>query len=111
VSYSIGVVRATSANPVFLHLLDPNRVVPGLYFFVKGEWHCWLIAGDKLCKMQMWPAEASYFGDKPERDTDQRFPLLEIIAQRTLFQGMLRRSFITANLAENALVFRGSRGL
>ena len=32
--------------------------------------------------MQMWPVEANYFGDEPERSTDPSFPLLDMMAQR-----------------------------
>lgn len=67
-----------------------ERCVNCLSFYVRGEWHCWLPAGDKLHKMQMRPSEASYFGDAPERPTDQCFRLFHLMAQRSLFREMDR---------------------
>lgn len=67
-----------------------SSIVASLSFFVGGEWHCWLPVGGKLQKMKMWPYEASYFGDRPERGTDQFFPLFDLLAQRTLQPGMTR---------------------
>src|SRR5260370_22371117 len=94
--------------------MDPNRIVPCLSFFVNGEWHCWMAFGEKLEKMQMWPVEASYFGDKPERLTDQRFPILHLIAQHTLFADVLLQfrgiwndyQSLAASLAKLTLYYR-----
>ena len=68
--------------PFLAKPITMDRVIPCLQFYVGGEWHCWLPVGPQLQKMKMWPSEAKYFGDKPERDTDQLFPLLDFIAQR-----------------------------
>ena len=63
--------------------ISPGHPILSLSFFVQDEWHCWLPHGDKLVKMKMWPVESTYFGDKPERDSDQDFALLNLMAQRT----------------------------
>lgn len=72
--------------------LGPNRVIPTLSFYVDGEWHAWIKAEDKLIKMQMWPVESHYFGDVPERETDQCFSLLHLLAQHT-FGPLMDRPF------------------
>lgn len=61
-----------------------GSIVPGLVFFVGGEWHSWLAVGGTLRKVKMWPSDSTYFGDRPECETDRHFPLLEMLAQRTL---------------------------
>src|SRR5690242_3709191 len=74
--------------------LDPesvsqNRAITCMSFYVQGEWHCWMAPDGKLIKMQMWPCEAGYFGDAPERATDPCFRLLELAAQKISFTDML----------------------
>lgn len=76
------------AIPFFDSGFDPAHVITTLSFYVDGEWHSWIPVGDKLQKMKGWPVEANYFGDCRERDTDQRFPLLELLSQRTLTNDM-----------------------
>ena len=71
---------------------SPGRAIAGLHFFVKGEWHCWFPAGNELRRIYAWPSEASYFGDAPERQTDQSFQLLNLIHQRSSFPEMDRAS-------------------
>lgn len=75
--------------------LDPesisnSRAITSLSFYVAGEWHCWMAPAGELIKVQMWPCEAGYFGDSGERDTDPRFRLLELAAQRISFVDMLK---------------------
>jgi hypothetical protein len=70
--------------PFLAKPITMDRLIPCLYFYVEGEWHCWLVAGPELHKIKMFPVESNYFGDKPERETDQLFPLLDFIAQRAL---------------------------
>ena len=70
--------------------ISPGHPILSLSFFVQDEWHCWLPHGDKLVKMKMWPVESTYFGDKPERDSDQDFALLNLMAQRTFGDEMHR---------------------
>jgi hypothetical protein len=62
----------------------PASVVATLQFYVKGEWHSWAVVRGGLLKLDMWPHEADYFGDRSERDTDQHFRLLDMMAQRTI---------------------------
>ncbi len=83
-------LAALQEVPFLRSPLDTVPAIVTLQFYVGGEWHCWLPFGDKLVKMQMWPVEANYFGDEPERSTDPSFPLLDMMAQRTMRQGMLR---------------------
>jgi hypothetical protein len=83
-------LAALQKIPFLKSPLDPKHAIVTLQFFVDKQWHCWLPHGDKLVKMSMWPVEANYFGDRPERDTDQCFELLHMIAQRTLGAEMYR---------------------
>jgi len=83
-------LAALQEVPFLKSPLDPKHDIVTLQFYVNEEWHCWLPYGDKLVKMQMWPVEANYFGDKPERNTDQSFSLLDMMAQRTLGGEMYR---------------------
>lgn len=93
--------------------LEPRQPIVSLSFFVENEWHCWLPHGDKLVKMKMWPAESTYFGDKPELDSDQDFALLNLMAQRT-FSGEMHRCYraifndfqgLSASLAKMRMFF------
>jgi hypothetical protein len=61
-------------------------------FFVKGEWHSWVAVGPKLQKMYMWPGESSYFGDAPERPTDQCYRLFNLLQKRASYPEMHRAS-------------------
>lgn len=70
----------------------PGRSISNPHFFVGGEWHCWFAAGNELRRIYAWPAEANYFGDAPERETDQSFRLLNLIHQRASYPEMYRAS-------------------
>jgi hypothetical protein len=67
-----------------------GSIVPPLNFFVGGEWHSWLAANGALHKILMRPVDGCYLGDRAERETDQRFLLLELLIQRTLGREMVR---------------------
>lgn len=69
---------------------SPDRALSNLHFFVKGEWHCWFPAGNELRRIYAWPSEASYFGDAPERATDECFRFLNLTHQRASFPEMDR---------------------
>lgn len=71
---------------------SPDRVISCLHFFVRDEWHCWFPAGNELRRIYAWPSEASYFGDAPERQTDQSFQFLNLTHQRAFFPEMARTS-------------------
>lgn len=77
--------------PYLTRDFDPQRVIPSLNFYVNGEWHLWLLTENQLTKIKAWPVEGNYFGDAPERSTDQRFLFLEVLAQRTLFTDVYRQ--------------------
>jgi hypothetical protein len=70
----------------------PSRHLPALFFFAKNEWHCWLAINGELQKMRMEPCQANYFGDRPERPTDNCFRFLHLTAQRASFAEMHRAS-------------------
>jgi hypothetical protein len=76
--------------PFFKKPLDPHCVFITLDFYVNGEWHCWIPNGDKLFKIKAWPVEAYFFADKQDRNSDQCFDLLNLMAQRTLTEEMCR---------------------
>jgi len=66
-----------------------NRYVSNLCFYVKGEWHLYLWdEKEKFIKIPGTPAQADYFGDAPERPSDQCFPLFNFIAQKASFRDM-----------------------
>jgi hypothetical protein len=64
--------------------------IASLSFYVGGCWHCWIPHGETLVKVTMSPVDADYFGDVPERASDQCFALFNMIAQRTLDGQMIR---------------------
>ena len=68
----------------------PSRAISSSCFYVDGKWQSWLPIDGKLQKMYMEPVESTYFGDKPERETDQCFELLNLAAQRISFPDMYR---------------------
>lgn len=69
--------------------LGATPILTTLQFYVQGDWHCWVPIDGKVVEMQMRPHEADYLGDQRERDTDQCFSLLDLVAQRTLDKSML----------------------
>src|SRR5687767_9445915 len=71
---------------------SPGRALTSLHFFVKGQWHCWFPVGTEVRRIYAWPSEASYFGDSPERPTDQSFQFLDLMHQRASFSEMHRAS-------------------
>jgi hypothetical protein len=96
---------------------SPDRAISSLHFFVKGEWHCWFPAGNELQRVYAWPSEASYFGDAPERSTDQSFQFLNLTYQRASFPEMYRASHgiwndfqnFATSLAKINLFFQSSK--
>lgn len=77
------------------------RDLSSLTFFVKGAWHCWVVANARLCKVAMTPIESNYFGDAPERATDQCFRFLQLTAQRASFPEMRRAAAGISNDFQN----------
>lgn len=61
-----------------------GRFMCTLCFYDDG-WHSWADVGDQLMKVQMWPAEAPYFGTTPEAETDLSFHFMDLFAQRASF--------------------------
>ena len=57
---------------------------------MNSEWHVWLKLQDHLAKIAGTPSEGHYFGDCPDKATDQSFELLNLMAQHTLTREMLR---------------------
>ena len=94
-----------------------GRKIGCLSFFVAGEWHSWFAAEGELHNFISWPVEAGYFGDAPERATDQHFPILDLLLQRLLNERMerpfcgLEDDFqnMAASLAQFRLFFEISR--
>jgi len=66
---------------------NPSRYLSCLTFYAKGEWHFWIPTPDGLRKLIATPVQAQYFGDSPERPTDQYFALLNLMAQRASYSG------------------------
>ena len=85
-------LAALKEVPFFRSDLDPAHPILSLQFYVDEQWHCWLPHDDKLVKVKMWPVESNYFGDKPERKSDQHFALLDMMAQHT-FGSEMQRGF------------------
>jgi len=69
---------------------NSSRDISCLVFFVEGEWHCWLPSGNELHRILMWPCESGYYGDAPERPTDQTFQFFNLTYQRASFPEMHR---------------------
>jgi hypothetical protein len=66
-----------------------DRYVSNLSFYVKGQWHLYMWdEKDKFIELRGTPVEADYFGDAPERPSDQCFPLFNLIAQLASFKEM-----------------------
>lgn len=106
-------LAALKEVPFFKSDISSAHPILSLSFFVEDQWHCWLPYGDKLVKMKMQPVESTYFGDKPERGSDQDFALLNLMAQRT-FGNEMHRCFsaifndfqgLSASLAKMRLFF------
>jgi hypothetical protein len=68
--------------------LEPDnltgRFICTLCFYDNG-WYSWTDVGDRLMKMQMWPAEASYFGTTSEAEADLCFHFIDLFAQRASY--------------------------
>lgn len=67
-----------------------GRTLSSLTFFVRDEWHMWLQVGERLVKMKGWPAEGYYFGDAPAHESDAFLQVLDFIAQRCAWGGVVR---------------------
>jgi hypothetical protein len=61
-----------------------GRFICTLCFYDDG-WHSWADVGDRLMRVQMWPAEASYFGIVSEAETDLCFHFTDLFAQRASY--------------------------
>lgn len=59
-----------------------GRFLSSLMFYDKGKWRSWIVAGDQLHEMKMWPAETYYFGSEPEAGTDINLHFLDFVSQR-----------------------------
>lgn len=98
---------------------QPNREIVCLSFYVKGEWEAWMpwTPDRRLQKVKMWPAESDYFGDHPERETDQSFPLFHLLAQRSSYPELYKLSRgiwndyqnLAASLGKLQLFFEASK--
>lgn len=62
-----------------------GRQLSSLTFFVNDEWSMWIPTDKGLQKMKGWPAEAFYFGDKPEEEHDIYLHFLDFLAQKACF--------------------------
>lgn len=65
--------------------LTADRTVGPFYFYANKEWQCWIHDGTQFFKMKLEPAQSSYFGDDPAKDTDWSSDLLNLIRQRISF--------------------------
>jgi hypothetical protein len=63
-----------------------GRWLPSLTFYVEDEWSMWIPTEKGLQKIKGWPAEAFYFGDKPESEYDIYLHFLDFLAQKASFQ-------------------------
>lgn len=70
--------------PYVNHNLESNRTLVTLNFFVQGKWRCWFPVNGGVQELCMKPAEAHYFGDKPERPTDCSYKILNLLAQHAV---------------------------
>lgn len=80
------------AIPFLDHSTLQGRFLCSLSFY-DGEWHSWTDVGGKMVKMQMWPAEAVYFGTSAEQQTDICFHFLDAVAQKLSFLPLGRTLF------------------
>jgi hypothetical protein len=67
-----------------------GRTLSSLTFFVHGEWHMWLPAGKGVVKVKGLPAEGYYFGDAPAHESDAFLEVLDFVAQRCAWGGVIR---------------------
>jgi hypothetical protein len=71
--------------------LHAARFIPTLSFY-SGEWQVFLqIGADKFVHAQAWPAEAVYFGTKPEEPTDIGSTFLNLLGQRANMRSLSRQ--------------------
>jgi hypothetical protein len=79
-----------------------NRTVLTLSFFVSGKWHLWVPSPDgRLLAINAIPVDGTYFGDRPERRTDQLHPILHLLGQKVLEPRMERAYFGLQNDFQN----------
>ncbi|MCF6148183.1 MAG: hypothetical protein E3K37_05945 [Candidatus Kuenenia sp.] len=62
-----------------------GRFLASLTFFSQNEWEMWVPAGGELIRMKGWPAEAFYFAEEPEKESDIYSYFLNFLAQRANF--------------------------
>lgn len=55
---------------------------------MNDEWSMWIPTDKGLQKIKGWPAEAFYFGDKPESEHDIYLHFLDFLAQKACFQSI-----------------------
>ncbi|ESQ78671.1 hypothetical protein [Asticcacaulis sp. YBE204] len=59
-----------------------GRVIATLMFYIEDSWEWWVETEIGLMKLQGWPAESGYFGNKAEKQTDMSFLFLDFLVQR-----------------------------
>jgi hypothetical protein len=65
--------------------MGPDRFLASLTFHDEA-WHTWIQVSDRnFVEIQGWPAEAFYFGRKPEHPTDLSLTFLDFMAHRANF--------------------------
>jgi hypothetical protein len=64
-----------------------GRFISTMHFYHEGSWELYIDVGDRLMPIKAWPAEAFYFANEREKDTDLYFHFLDFIAQRACFYG------------------------
>ena len=71
-----------------------DRTLSSLTFFADGEWEVWFSTDEgQLLKIIAKPAEAFYFGDRPELDSDLYFPFLDFMVQRASYPEVMKLLF------------------
>lgn len=64
-----------------------GRFISTMHFCNNGNWELYVDVGERLMPIKAWPAEAFYFSQAPEKETDLYFHFLDFIAQRACFYG------------------------
>ncbi len=60
-----------------------GRFLATTTFYVDNNWRMWIDASEKIIELKIiGPSEATYFGDKAEKETDPSFHFLNFLTQR-----------------------------
>lgn len=79
--------------PYLNHNALTGRVITSLAFYVDGDWHFWMQAGERgelLFKMKAWPAESVYFAVEPESENDIYLHFIDFLAQSACWPSLMK---------------------